>query len=208
MKALVLAHMGRYPEAEAAAKHSLQFAKDSLNLVDGIDRGWLLEVLSCALMGLERWEEAEIGFEGAVELSKRDSDRRTSLAEVYLRQEIEPEKALLWAAEAVDNRYPSFVASLGMRYANVELFANYAWALALAGYHDKAQVELGQALARIDRELPLVQASLCYRAGHVHRLSDDDIAANDYFEQADAIDPNGAFGALARAALDALGPGE
>lgn len=198
-KALVLLHMDRLDEAEAAARASIQNARQSWSLAE-MDRGWLLEILGCTQLELGRYEEAEAAFEAAIELSHRDSDRRTGLAEVYLRQGIEPEKALHWARQAFDNRYPPWIALLGMRLTAAELRANVAWALALAGQPDAAQSELAQALDKIDRQARSVQASLHVRAGRALALCGDAAAARSHFEQAAALDPHGTYGRLARAA--------
>ncbi len=199
LESIVLLHAGRCKTAESAVRRSIANVRKSWLLLD-IDQGWLLEILAYALTEQARYDEAITAFEGAIELGPQASDRPNGLAEVYLRQGIEPHKALALVEHSLKNKKRRFVEQYFVRYATGEVLGNRAWALALAGQSQESQATLAQALKQFDKHSKLSEASVHYRAGHAMRLCGDETAAREHFARALDLDPHGNYGQLARRA--------
>jgi hypothetical protein len=199
-KSIVLLNMGRPEEAETAIRESNTRLRRSLLFADSF-LGWRQENLGYALTEQNRYTEAATAFEDGLAFDLKDSDRLTALAEVYMRQGIEPQRALDLTDRSLKHKQPAIINRLFMRNSIGELRANRAWALALAGRYQEAREALEQAFKEYDKSCRLSAASMYWRAGHVMKLRGDERAAREHFARAVDIDRNGNYGRMARQIL-------
>ncbi len=147
-----------------------------------------------------RYADAAAAYEGLFQLMPED-DIPISLAETYLRQGIQAEKAVELTHYSLQRKQRYFLRRFGMWYSIPEAMATQAWALAAAGHYDESRRVLEQALARSRRHPPHTVASTHLRAGYTLRLCGTEPAARDHFAQAAQITPMGRIGHLAQRAL-------
>ncbi len=199
-KSIVLLYMGRPEDAEVAIRQSLSRVRRSLLFADSF-LGWLEENRGYALVEQKRYDEAVTAFQNGLVFNPKDSDRLTALAEVYLRQGSEPQRALDLTDRSLKHKHRGIVNRYFMRNSVGELRANHAWALAMAGRYAEAHETLEQAFREYDKSSKLSAASLYWRAGHVMWLRGDERAAREHWTRALGIDPIGNYGRLAREML-------
>jgi hypothetical protein len=191
---------GEYQEAEARLRESLEQEQKGATPT----MGSTLENLGCALRGQGRYEEAVKAIESAIEISPDAAGCYISLADVYLRQGVQPERVLELLAQAQENKSSSILRSRADRHRWAEIWASRAWALTLQGRHAEAAEALEQALAKRDRKFKPGLADLHCRAGQVMRLRGDKAAAIEHWRQAQQIDPRGEAGQWAGRLLQEL----
>jgi tetratricopeptide (TPR) repeat protein len=194
----VLILAGRHAEAEARLRAALDAPDDSeqIHLFGELRQKTLQAWLGHALLEQARYEEALHTLARAAKKSAGmqfpgDFHTYNGLAEVYLRQGIEPGRALelleytLAQKSGASKEYIPFT------------LANRAWALASMGCHAEAGESLAEAFKKADRKHKPHLAGLFYRAGQVARLRCDKEAAREHFGRAWRLDPRGNYGRLA-----------
>lgn len=197
LQGTVLLFAGRHAEAELCLRECL--ARGQLDAV--VSQAVALEKLGWALVEQGRYAEAIRIFEASLGLKAGRGGPYHGLAEVYLRQGIEPERALELAGRALEYGRQRFGVRAVDRYVVGEMWANQAWALAMLGRHAEAEQALEQAFTRADRGFKPALAGLYYRAGQVTRLRGAGESAADRFRRACQVDPLGSYGQLAARAL-------
>jgi tetratricopeptide (TPR) repeat protein len=225
----VLLWAGRFQEAEERLCACLAQRHSS------VERVLALEHLGYAVMWQGRYEEAMRIFEAAIEIKPARRGPYSGLAEVYLRQGMNPGRALELIEYALAHwplvrkrQTPAASARVTMpatptsgvagmfglpggvsNFADLDRFAefgaNQAWALALAGNHLDADEALKMALHRAQRKPRPQQAGIYFRAGQVLRLRADKAAAAEHFNHARQADPSGYYGGQAVRALQEIG---
>ena len=134
------------------------------------------------------------------------------LAEVYLRQGIQSERALELIEQALHLRELALQRKRESRqqrwmncYRLSEMWANRAWALALLGRQAEATESLARAFREADLGFKPAMAGLYYRAGQVMILQGNRNTAVEHLSRACRIDPKGNYGHLAACALREMG---
>lgn len=204
---VVLGEAGRHQEAEQCLRQVLAAPQGKTPQVQSM----ALDGLGYVLMEQERYEEAIQAFEGAIAILPQVSDPYGGLAELYLRQGVQPQRALELANQALQRKQQSAKSFLVRWLGGGEiaaLHATQAWALALMERPAEAEQAMAQALSRIDRDDKKTSAALYYRAGQVMRLLDDQAAAVEHLGRARQLDPKGNAGRLAARAMREIGQDE
>jgi Tfp pilus assembly protein PilF len=179
---------GEYGEAEARLRESLAQRGDFSALSAA------LENLGRTLIGQGRYEEAAKTLAGAIEIRPEGCGPYIALAEVYLRQGLQPERALELLARAQENKAKSFLRRRADRYQWGQIWASRAWALALQGLYAEADAALEGAFQVRDPKFAPGLADLHCRAGQVMRLRGDEAGAVEHWRQAQQVDPQGEGG--------------
>ncbi len=165
-----------------------------------------LQNVGCALTALGRYDEAIQFLEGAIAIKADRGGVFNDLADVYLRQGVEAQRALELTDRALQAHRGSFEERWLERHVRSEILGNRAWALALLDRHAEAEQVLQQAFKVAPRDFVHVQAGLHYRAGHIQQLRADQNGAREQYTTAQHIEPNGSYGQLAAQALQAIKP--
>jgi tetratricopeptide (TPR) repeat protein len=152
-----------------------------------------------------RYEEAIGNLEKAISLYPKASGAYNYLAEVYLRQGIQPERALELTEQALQRKRESRQERWTNRYRLSEMWANHAWAQALLGRQAEATESLARAFREADRGFKLAMAGLHYRAGQVMILQGNRMTAVEHLSRACQLDPQGNYGRLAAGVLREMG---
>ncbi len=192
---------GNHPEAEAQYRELLKDWQKTPGA-----QGVTLENLGCVLLNQRRYEEALRLFEIAIELEPERGGPYASLAEVYLHQGIEAERALELTACALEYKRRSWVSRRIDRHVLGEMWADHAWALARLGQHDKADRSLEMGFKETNQKFVAGMAGLHYRAGRTRCAQNRLEEALRYFRSAAQLDPNGNYGHLAAQAMRELEP--
>jgi tetratricopeptide (TPR) repeat protein len=127
------------------------------------------------------------------------------LAEVYLRQAIQPEHALELTEQALQRKRESRQERWTNRHHLSEIWANHAWAQALSGRQAEATESLARAFREADRGFKPAMAGLYYRAGQVMVLQGNHMTAVEHLSRACQLDPQGNYGRLAAGVLREMG---
>src|SRR5579859_858763 len=156
-----------------------------------------------ALLWQNHFEEARKLFEGVAQVYPTQGHAYAGLAEVYLLQGKEPASAFNTTQRFFDDK------TLQKRRENkgqllASLLADAAWAQAMLGRNSDARKTLVLAFDRASKKSRPSLAGLYYRAGQVMRLTGNQDKAVEYFEHSRTIDPQGAYGAFAVKALEAM----
>jgi tetratricopeptide (TPR) repeat protein len=151
------------------------------------------ENLGYVMLGQERYSEAIDCFERAIELRPNLAGPYCGLAEAYLYQGLNAQRALDLVERALTLKADS-VNELVDAFRKYELLSVKAWALAAMGNHQEATQVIDKTLARADQKMLPTLASIYLRAGKVYLLGGDPSIARDHFQHASDIDPNGAYG--------------
>ncbi len=201
LEGTVLDYAGRYAEAEELLRESLIEGQAQ---VPAESQAVALENQGYVYLKQGRYEEAQRAFEGSISIRPEGSGPYSGLAEVYLRQGIEPQRALDLAEKALQRKGASFLIRYVVdTYRWAEMWGNKAWALALLGDHQRAQQALDQAFRHAPRGFKAEMAMLDFRAAQVARLKGDSARAIALLRQASQLDPEGGAGRLAAEALRA-----
>jgi hypothetical protein len=125
----------------------------------------------------------------------------SGLAEISLRQGIDPQRAVGLKGKAIDNKRASFIMRFVDGYRWAEFNGNKAWAHALAGSEGDARQALAAAWEKSPKGFRAEMAMLHYRSAQVERLLGDESKAIEHLRTAQATDPNGSAGRQAAGAL-------
>jgi tetratricopeptide (TPR) repeat protein len=151
----------------------------------------MLENVGRALTEQNRYEEAIGNLEKAISLYPKASGAYNYLAEVYLRQGIQPERALELTEQALQRKRESWQERWTNRYRLSEMWANHAWAQALLGRQAEATESLARAFREADRGFKPAMAGLHYRAGQVMILQGNHMTAVEHLSRARQLDHKG-----------------
>jgi tetratricopeptide (TPR) repeat protein len=196
LKSAILKYQGQFPAAEELARTLL--AKEQEQKSDAEQRSLAFSTLAEALRGQGRYDEAQKELERALELYPSRTGPYYELAEVYLYQGIEAQRAeelLLLAVERHQKR--NFMMRWLEREDAMYIWGNLAWAHALQGERAKSMAALEQAWKQADRGFRPAMAGLHYRAGQMWRALGDKQQAREHFRHAQEFDAVGHYGMLA-----------
>jgi tetratricopeptide (TPR) repeat protein len=216
----VLLMAGRPTEAEGCYRECALRDHGKSRPVQALE----LSNLGTALIDQGRYEEARLCIGKAILLDVGTASPYQNMAQLYLVQGIEPEKALRFTDMAIEAPAPAppkplrplsagessayFKRSLPLvqaqdtrRYSGGELFADKAWALALLGRHSEAEEAAQRALQESDPRFLPVHAGIEWRLGMALLSMGRPSQATDRFRHAREIDPSGKYGSLAARAL-------
>jgi tetratricopeptide (TPR) repeat protein len=195
----VLHYAGRLAEAEESLRTAIE---------KGQIRGGPIQVVALAGLGgilvdRGKFPAAAMALEGSTKLNPRYSGAQMGLAEVMLRQRVEPRRALLLVENAIKLRQSNPRLRKVDRHMLAHMFADRAQALALLGQNDEAIAAIAAASEAGDPEfLPGVAGTL-WRCGVAFQLMHRGEEAAGQFRKAIETDPRGRYGKLAAEALTA-----
>jgi tetratricopeptide (TPR) repeat protein len=195
MSGHMLLAAGRYREAEETLRRSLvsSHARESY--------GEALEYLGDVLMEQGRCDEAMRSYEaGLLAFPWRRRPYR-GMAEMLLRQEKNSQQALEYVEKIVDFSGLSWRERQGNGRSQDDYWALKAWALARIGRSSEVAQAVENALRATAKNCRPDLATTHYRAGMAMQALGNQSAANEHFERALDLDPNGRRGALAKEAL-------
>jgi len=155
-----------------------------------------LNTLGYVLMGQGKWEEAIRVFEGAIALEPNEGSLYDSLADVYLSQGIETDKALELLDQALAKHQSSWFKRWSRRRSLSATWAGRAWTLARLGRRAEATESLEKAFTLAPREHNADSVEILYRAGHALALLGETQKAAEHFAEAQRLDPHGHYGRL------------
>lgn len=194
LKGTVLMFAGRNEEAEAALRASLALERSSIR------RSLAMVNLGYTLLGEGRYEEAKQVLEEAIKLRPTGAVAYSSLAEVYLRQGIEPRKALELLDKGIEYKRTLMQQDVDLHIFGY-LYANRAWALWFLGHPVEADGALDEARKYSSVDVKPGAAGVHYRIGRVLLAEKRSREAAEEFRQARQIDPNGRYAMLSETAL-------
>lgn len=149
-----------------------------------------------------RYPEALTILEAGIRLQPHISCTYDSLANWYLYQSIEPERAL--ELSKLGFKLPSTWVT-GLRdISKSSRLATRAWAEARTGNVDAARATLSKAIKISNTQNVPIKAEIYRIAGETNLALDDLAAARDHFQKAVQLDPHGRIGKLAQQALDKI----
>ena len=192
----LLLMLGRFAEAEQMARKALTPTKNNPSELSSA-----LSMLGRALQEQNRYAEVLPCYEGAIKLSPGYAPYYTRLANFYLKQESELERAFALVQRALaysDKPKPNRFLEM---FQWVALKGTEARLLALLGYHQQANAALEAGFDALAVEFGPGLADLHLEAGYVSERQRDLAAAQSHYEQAQRLDPNGAMGQQAHLAL-------
>lgn len=197
----ILLWAGRFEEAEPLFKASIgEGRKEAM----GADTATALGNLGCALVGQGKYAAAIEAFEGAIRIKPNLGFVYADLAEPYLQQGTEAQRAL----ELTERAMKYYLASFEARRLNPQtlsrIWANQAWAYALLNRHTEAAAALQQAFATVPHNFRMAMARVHQRAGQVMMLRGERSQAAEHFRQGQLIDPNGYHGRECTQALNQI----
>ena len=202
IKGAALMTAGRYAEAEPILRQAV--AEGEHNPLYRSQVWNVLENLGTTLNGLGRYDEAIQALEAALKLNPNSGWAYARLAESYLLQSIEAERALELLETAQKKKARRPLGLMRDRFVFSEIAMDRAWALALLHRHNEATESMTLAWERAPSKHVPVLGGLHWRAGEVMRLRKDYKAAKRYYQQSLEIDPNGPFNGRAQISLDGL----
>ena len=195
LKGTLLMFAGRSADAEAALRQSLVGETSSMH------KSLVLVNIGYTLLGERRYNEAKQALEEAIQLRPAGAVAYSTLAEVYLHQGIEPQKALdLLDKGTKYKRESDRQMSVDLHILGY-LYANRAWALVLLGHPSEADDALDEARKYSAVDMKPGAAGVHYRIGRVLLAEKRNPEAAEEFRQARQIDPKGVYAALSEAAL-------
>ncbi len=135
-----------------------------------------------------RYEVALRTYEAAAQVNAGWGGAYSGMAEVYLRRDVEPERALALIDRALERKTRSWVSRRFDRHILAQMHADRAWALGLLGQAGESRAELEKAFQVAGRRFKPGIASVHYRAGRVFLALHDDQQADEHFRRAQALD--------------------
>jgi tetratricopeptide (TPR) repeat protein len=186
---------GRSADAEAALRQSL------VGETSSVHKSLVLVNIGYTLLGEGRYNEAKQALEEAIALRPDGAVAYSTLAEVYLRQGIEPQKALDLLNKGIEYKRASDRQMTVDLHIFGYLYANRAWALWLLGHAVEAGEALDEARKYSTVDIKPGAAGVHYRIGRVLLAEKRNTEADREFRQARQIDPNGIYATLSEAAL-------
>ncbi|HKW97450.1 MAG TPA: tetratricopeptide repeat protein [Bryobacteraceae bacterium] len=198
-KGTILMFAGRYREAEQALRECIQAVQSSgprhLGLVN----------LGYVLLELGRYDEAARSLDEVIKLQPHRAVPYSTRAEIYLRQGIEPERALALLDKGIQNKTGSEQQRRVDRHVLGYLFANRAWALFLLGRREEAEQALKSAeeglQAALSDGVKPGAAGVHYHMARALFAGGETGRAREHFVAAAKTDPNGKYAKLADEAL-------
>ncbi|HEX4592714.1 MAG TPA: tetratricopeptide repeat protein [Bryobacteraceae bacterium] len=188
---------GRAKEAEDALRESLAAGQKQAEVMQALP----LENLACVLIEQGRYAEATKSLEGSIDILPDRGGPYVPLAEAYLRQKSEPEKALQFVDQAIALKEKSPMQKRVNRQAYADAWALRAWALGLLGRRAESDESIQRALSESDQKDKPNFAGTLYHLGQALLSQGNRSAAVEKFNEARKIDPSGNYGSLAASAL-------
>ncbi len=198
-KATVLLLAARNQEAEKLFRRCLKSPESTMQ------QSLILVNLGYVLLEQKRYAESAQALDEAIRMRPEGATAYSTRAEVFLRQGIEPERAL----ELLDRGIQYKQATARQRHRDVHvlgyLHANRAWALFLLGRPAEAERALEEAEESLQEAMAAERFKPCaagirYRKGRALLVAGDATRAQEEFRQSCEIDPDGKYAALSRAA--------
>jgi len=197
LRGATLLFAGRLPEAEQAIRTSLEKGQSR----PGFAQATHLGNLGAVLLALGRFKEATAAYEGAAKIYPQYSSAQNGLAEVWLRQGLEPQRALLLVDTALQLKQRDARRRNADRHMLAHMSANRAQALAMMRQMDEAASAVATAQNLGDPAFIPGLAGTYWRCGVALRLMGKENAAIEQFRKATEIDPHGLYGKLAVSAM-------
>jgi len=197
MTGTVLMFAGRNREAEELIRECLK------NALTPPERGLFLVNLGYVLLGEKRYDEARQTYEEAIRNRPNGAVAYSSLAEVYLQQGIEPEKALQLADRGITFKKTSAHQSQVDQHIFGYLYANRAWALFLLGRTAEVQQSLEEARRFSSIPNKPGAAGVHYHIARALLAGGLNAEAAEHLRQVKQIDPQGRYAAFSDALLRA-----
>ncbi len=191
MTGTVLMFAGRNREAEEVIRQCLARALSTP------ERGLFLVNLGYVLLGEKRYAEAQQVYEEAIRNRPNGAVAYSSLAEVYLQQGIEPEKALQLVDLGLKFKRASKQQAAVDQHIFGYLLANRAWALFLLGRTEEAKQSLEEARRFGNVAIKPGAAGVHYHIARALLAGGLNAEAAEYLRQVKQIDPQGRYAALA-----------
>jgi predicted Zn-dependent protease len=188
-----LRYAGRLAEAEQAFRSSI--GKGQVRAEP--EQAFRLECLGEVLLELGRFKEATSAFEAATKIYPPYAGSYSGLAEAWLRQGREAQRALLLVDKALELRQNDVRTRHHDRHELAYMHANRAQALALLGRKEDALSAIETASRVGDPEFIPGLAATFWRCGVALRMLHQVDGANEKFRKAAEMDPRGLYGKLA-----------
>jgi tetratricopeptide (TPR) repeat protein len=195
MRGTILLFAGRLAEAEQALRTSIEKRQTRSGFAPSLGN------LGSVWSHLGRFKEAAAVFQAAAKIYPRYPSAHDGLAEVLLRQRIEPRRALLLVENALKLKQSNPRSRNVDRHSLANMYANRAQALALLGQKDEAASAVRTAEQVGDPAFIPGLAGTRWRCGVALRLMEQENAAIEHFRQAAELDPHGLYGQLADSAM-------
>jgi tetratricopeptide (TPR) repeat protein len=163
--------------------------------------GRALEYLGDALMEQRRYDEARRSYEAALQAFPWLRRPYRGLAEMLLRQGTNPQTALEFVEKIIDFEGLSRSQRMRNGHPQDDYWALKAWALARLGRSSEVTAAIESALRETNKSCLPDLATTHYRAGMAMQSLGDQSSAQDHFERAMELDPQGRRGTLAKSAM-------
>jgi tetratricopeptide (TPR) repeat protein len=186
---------GRYREAEYTLRRSLASSQASDSY------GFALEYLGDALMEQGRYDEAMRTYQAALHAFSWFRRPYRGMAEMLLRQGKNAQQALEHVEKIIDFSGISWLERNKNGKPQDDYWALKAWALARLGRSSEVEQAIENALKATDKKCLPDLATTHYRAGMAMQAFGNGSKADEHFQRAINLDPNGRRGALAKEAL-------
>ena len=195
----LLYQLGDLSEAESCLRSGIALESEPRKKALG------REALGKVQMEQKRYEEALRSFEASIQDSPNRGSGHRATAEAWLRQGIRDADALNFALLAVENaRTAQNVTQPLEEYQLAESLTTMAWAVAVhSGEASEVERLIGEAFSQCGEDQKPVLGHLHYLAGAAYSVLGTTDARDQsayHFQEAAAIDPQGNFGRLAKAA--------
>jgi tetratricopeptide (TPR) repeat protein len=209
LRGVILLFAGRLQEAEQVLRDGLGKARIDVRqirggrvLQAGATHTVMLVNLGHVLLLQDRSREATAAFEGATKLFPKAAwSASNGLAEVCLRHDREPQRALQFADRALQLRKENNASPNADRHNLAYMWANRARALALLRRIDEAEASLEHTMKDGDPDNVPGSAGTLWRSGLALLNMDRESEAIRQFQRGREIDPKGLYGNLCAAAL-------
>lgn len=158
----------------------------------------LLNNLGCCLTFMKRYAEALTQLEASIRISPTLHPTYDTLADWYLEQKLDPERAVELTEIALELNNPKDLSSTSIKQ------ATSGRALTYTGRDTRAEAMLQQALSVIPQLPATVTAEINRQVGYARLAQANQAAAVDHFQKAAELDPDGLYGKMAREALESV----
>ena len=157
--------------------------------------------LGHVLLLLGRFRDATAAFDASKKLDPQYAGALNGLAEALLRQEREPQRALLLLENAINLKQGNVRTRNMDRHNLANMWANRALALAMLGRIDEAASAVTTARYEGDAAFIPGLASTAWRCGLALLRMNQAAAAYEQFRKAAEMDPNGLYGKFSASAM-------
>jgi tetratricopeptide (TPR) repeat protein len=158
----------------------------------------LLNNLGCCFTFMKHYAEGLTVLEASIRISPTINQTYDTLADWYLEQKLDPERALELTEFALELNNPKDIASTAIKQ------ATSGRALASTGRDTRAEAMLEQALSVIPQLPATVNAEINRQVGYARLAQGNQAAAVEHFQKAIALDPDGLYGKMAQEALETI----